>query len=43
VFFVERYIARLSDELCSTVLLRLPEDVAASMLALLQENEQENL
>jgi hypothetical protein len=44
VFFVERYIAGLSDELCSTMLLRLPEDVdTASMLALLQETEQKNL
>jgi hypothetical protein len=34
VFFVERYIAGLSDELCSTVLLRLLEDEdTASMLA----------
>jgi hypothetical protein len=44
VFFVERYIAGLSDEIRSVVLLRMPEDVdTASMLALLQETEQENI
>jgi hypothetical protein len=44
VFFVERYIASLSDELRSAVLLRMPEDIdTASMLAMLQKSEQENL
>jgi hypothetical protein len=44
VFFVERYIAGLSDELRSAVLLRMPEDIdTASMLALLQESKQENI
>jgi hypothetical protein len=44
VFFVERYIEDLSDELHSAVLLRMREDIdTASMLALLQESEQENI
>ena len=42
VFFVERYIAGLSDDLRSAVLLHLPVDVdTASLLAQLQETEQE--
>jgi hypothetical protein len=44
VFFVERFIAGLADELRAAVLLHLPEDVdTASLLAMLQETEQENL
>jgi hypothetical protein len=43
VFFVEHFIAGLSNELCSYVLLHLPEDVdTASLLARLQEIEQEH-
>jgi hypothetical protein len=44
VFFVKRFIAGLADELRAAVLLHLPEDVdTASLLAMLQETEQENL
>nr|XP_051210878.1 uncharacterized protein LOC127328311 [Lolium perenne] len=44
VFFVERFIAGLADELRAVVLLHLPEDVdTASLLAQLQETEQENI
>uniref|UniRef100_A0ACD5ZJU3 Uncharacterized protein n=1 Tax=Avena sativa TaxID=4498 RepID=A0ACD5ZJU3_AVESA len=44
VFFVERYITGLDDEIRSAVLLSLPEDMdTASMMALLQEAKRDNI
>ena len=44
VFFVNRFLGGLKDEICSTILLHHPKDVeTASCLALLQEAELESV